>query len=324
MKLVKLLKSLIAEHIDITLISDTDTFLFLPLVPDYISGKIRSLSCISTSIPEFCRQLQINFIHGKFVSLDELRKQAVVEGNISVAYDICILCTGRGETDNHKRILFFLDSLNKEYSEYHTKNVGLAEFEIMSALEEVGKDVTICTSGRHQDLDKHWLRETLMLNGQEDRFRRINNFIKMNSVKSRRSTEQKAQRENHQIINHALVIGAAMNNSDGEYPSAQRSSQNAHIAAYCIGKNNLNDFNLKQDVERRLKQYRSRGEMIFVNSNYALIWLGDRRRSFPKATFSGFPASIIRRFFYRIEFWLYYQINGAPKLLCRLLNRSRI
>ena len=131
-----------------------------------------------------------------------------------------------------------------------------------------------------------------------------------------------AEREHREELKSALVIGAARKNCDGASSSAQESSQNAHVAAYCINKHQRTSASLKDEANKRFRNYQPRGEMIFVTAKDALVWVGPKDKN--RATLSGYAASLVRHFFYRLQFWLYYKTKGAPRVLCRLINWARM
>lgn len=321
LKLVKLLACLDKKGLEITLISDFRYFVFLPLVPDYLSGNLKELDRFTTDIADFCRVLDVLFVGDRCIRIDEQKKEVELATGQSQKYDICVLCTGLEGCGNHKRIWRLIDSLYMESLEYVTDRMGLAEFEIMSALEEARKSVKINNVGRYKDLNNHWLRGVLSRNNRLKRFNEVNGFIKSRTVEMEEKRTRK-EREQTGGLKSVLVIGAAMKDCDGVSPSAQRSSQNAHVAAYCINRHQRKGASLIDEAEKRFRNYKPRGEMIFVTANDALVWLGARDNR--RATLSGYAASLVRHFFYRLEFWFYYKTKGAPRVLCRLINWARM
>lgn len=322
LKLVKLIMSSGKTDAEITLISSSSTFVFFPLVPDYIAGKIRKLNALTTDVPEFCKNLGVACIIEDCIEIDYEQKKVISKTGASIRYDRCIICTGKSGSDNHVRIWEFLNSLDSDVSRYRAEKMGLAEFEIMSALEEAGKNIIIHNYGKHKDLKEHWLRKTLAQNRLEQRYQQVDDYIRMNSIDIGWNSGKEVNLNLHKATKDILVIGAAMCVLDGSHSSAQKSSHDAHIIGYYIDQERAKGKCLRDQLKAGLNDYRSRGEMIFIHSNYALIWLGDKPRE--KATLTGVPASIIRRFFYKLEFWLYYQINGAPRTLCKFINRTRM
>lgn len=201
--------------------------------------------------------------------------------------------------------------------------MGLAEFEILSALFKTSIRKNLVNASIYSDFENHWISETMQTNGLEGEFAKLNQFVRDNTL--RRVHEEKSVKKGHSKISrgfHVVKIGAVHDEQRGNRSSAQRASYAAHMAAYELGLGGEN-LEMNNRISKRINDYSSRGEMIFVGKLNSLIWIGNHNWM-GLAQISGLAGSMIRLWFYRAEFYFYYKVSGCPLILCKIYHKLRM
>lgn len=322
LKLAKLLSACGSKRHKIKLISDGNYFVFFPLLPNYINGDVRYQNLV-TNIRHFCRRYSIEFIEGKCRRVDDIHKRLYLMNGMKINYDTCVICSGGDSENNHQKLsLFVQDRENHIPICLSTTKMGLAQFELIAALKESIDNIDIFNNSYYKNLENHWLAKTFSINGQEQVFLDINRYIKDNTKTWLPGTQDRNTSKYRIPGSEGLTcIGAAYDEPKGFKSSAQRSSYAAHIAAKEILKCRSQE-NLNKSIAFKLKRYQSRGEMLYISSDNAMIWLG--KNGWGKAQIKGKLGSILRLCFYYLEFYLYYKEGGASLKACYLYHKFRM
>ena len=87
------------DHIDfkISLITKNKSFFFLPLLSDYICGKLPSLNNVKTPIEDFCLERNVCLYQDQAISLDKKSKKIFLSSGKKVNFDYLVIATGTNE-----------------------------------------------------------------------------------------------------------------------------------------------------------------------------------------------------------------------------------
>lgn len=318
LKLCSLLSSDHRHRKSITLISNSKHFIFLPLIPNYISGN-KNYAEIKISIEQFCAERSINFINDTVVDINPEQQALKCNSGRLYLYDFLVDGTGsrlskRNQKGRHNYWSFWLNDYDKNSFQVTFDSLGIAEYEIMCALYSNRHIEHLIFNyngkGKYSFKSHPTLSKIEGLGKNIENFdaalkrRKMNKGAKIGILKQRIREEDMPSGPKSIFMRNILYIGEK---ASIQYGFGQKNAQFASHSAFCAYQYFLDRSNKSaiQNYMNRLSGYNSRGSMLFTGHNKAHIWISTDETN-KKPTLSGKIGGLIRERYYLLQLKMFY------------------
>ena len=336
LKCASILTSLCGKGFRIGLVSVNDRFLFLPLIPDIVSGRV-SKGFATCDINAFCTRRGIAYYQSAVKSIAASKSTISLYNGEELHYRFLIIGTGNPLSNSCDQT-YWQDFLSKTLVKGHDKDVvldgaSIATFEVTAAIASLPQHPRITirtTSGRPKFSTHPWL-------GSINEIKNSLNYAD-SLVANKTGLKTGEPAEDATVNNDALTrlrvqcdeagiasvdsvysIGTHRAFGVGIRGSAQYSSFTAKIAALRIWMMMLR-LPLSGILSTRLGNYPfgSRGTMLFSGADCAGIWLGSNSPVGRRPNIYGPLAASLRRLFYCTQMQLFYSSRPFSRLGMRI------
>lgn len=306
----------------LTVISPNTEFVFLPLLPDLISGAIKERDCF-TQLASFCRLRNIRFIEDKIQNVNLKDKCLITVGQHEIRYHYFLDCTGFspfGECEQARWMEIYKMILASSSEAIRLPRPGIAEFEIISATYNLmpERQFLITQKSTERNFHSHPALGSIEQILPELQYAEKVSFLR--SDKPTQNMHSPLGRDGSSLINclDSLTVEAVIADDviplGGAYCRMMKMQSSAQFASYTAKETYVYILKLmlgwSQPSAGGLasadKQFKSRGVMLFCGRNKSAIWFYDRRLSHRAPDVTGRFASVIRRVFYRCQMTLFY------------------
>lgn len=333
LKCASILTSLLGKNSRIGLVSANQTFLFLPLTPDVISGRVPEKLALS-EIKDFCKSRGISHFSSVVVRVEISSSKVVLLSGAQHAYKILVIATGSPANtvcdQAYWQNILSNTRESRSDSQIILSSPSIAAYEVTSAIISLPQRprLLVHSKGCARTFSSHpWL-------GSVSRLKRhvsLADTYLIDLPKAERSgispslfeprirllkEEDPGLNKDDFIRASIYPIGTYLALHAGLKGSAQFSSFTAKSAALRIWLMSLN-FPWAKFIADLLSDYpfHSRGTMLFSGPNWAGIWLGSKSPIGRPPDFDGQLAAELRRFFYLSQMNLFYSSKPVPKVV---------
>ena len=294
------------EEVNVTLISSTKRFIFLPLIPNLLDKSFKKDSFnLFVNLEEFCFSRGIRFINHTVLEQDIQSEYLLVQGR---KLDFDLLFDGRGKIDERNKGTYefwdkFIHSVEAEPLEKDLifKKPGIAEYEIIQALKSRSKNLNVRFIDSKKSFSSHpQLKNVYNRNNLKKIMLQSPMIIHIN--------------KNAMVKGKKVLLGGSLATILNCESTAQFASFTAKVG-YRIFLQEQKNLSGNSASEYQIKKYRQRGKMLYVDSNDCYIWLGEDCKMGIKPHVKGRLGYFIREQFYLRQMQLFYSEKMPTKVI---------
>ena len=294
------------EKVNITLISRTKRFIFLPLIPNLLDRLLKKDSFnVFVNLEEFCTSRGIHFINHTVLEQDIRTEYLLVQGR---KLDFDLLFDGRGKVDERNKRTYelwdkFIHSVGSEPLEKELifEKPGIAEYEIIQALKSRSKSLNVRFIDSKKSFSSHpQLKNVFDRSSQKKIMLQSPMMIHIN--------------KDAMVRGKKVLLGGSLASILNCESTAQFASFTAKVG-YRIYLQEQKNLSGNSASEYQIKKYRQRGKMLYVDSDDCYIWLGEDCKMRIKPHIKGRLGYFIREQFYLRQMQLFYSEKMPKKAI---------